>query len=218
MSRLNIFPMGTVYQVVQMQLSKRERKSSSPMAHDQMMPYFSCMDFQKGIPLREWDIGALEEACGRKFQAGRLQKLERAGLLGGTSLGKEDEDDTFEEGVANRGRGVVVSRAAGIDPAIMTALRVLVSSEEEWTAVGEAVGNLVTENSGGKENERLARIAAQKALDLELESKPTTLEEDEESWNKRDSLGLNSKDLLALQFRVEKKKVLKETMFALSLM
>lgn len=169
-------------------------------------------------PLREWDIGALEEACGRKFQAGRLQKLERAGLLGGTSLGKEDEDDTFEEGVANRGRGVVVSRAAGIDPAIMTALRVLVSSEEEWTAVGEAVGNLVTENSGGKENERLARIAAQKALDLELESKPTTLEEDEESWNKRDSLGLNSKDLLALQFRVEKKKVLKETMFALSLM
>ena len=168
-------------------------------------------------PLREWDIAALEEACGRKFQAGRLQKLERAGLLGGTAL-KADDDDAFEEGVLNRERGVVVSRAVGIDPAIMTALRVLVSSEEEWNAVGEAVGNLVTENSGGKENERLARIAASKALELELELKATTLEEDEESWNKRDTLGLNSKEILALEFRIEKKKVLQETIFALSLL
>lgn len=176
-------------------------------------------------PLREWDIGALEEACGRTFQPGRLQKLERAGLLGGKSLGNKDtvdnendDQDAFEEGVANRGRGVVVTRAAGIDPAILTALRVLVSSKEEWEAVGEAVGNLVTENSGGKENERLARVAAQKALELELESKPTSLEQDEETWSKKDSLGLSSKDLLALQFRIEKKKVLKETIFALSLM
>ncbi len=172
-------------------------------------------------PLREWDIASLEQACGRKFQPGRLQKLERAGLLGGTSLGKDEDDDDstiIEEGALNRGRGVVVSRAGGIDPAILTALRVLVSSEEEWTAAGEAVGNLVTENSGGKENERLARVAAQKALELELESKPTSLEEDEESWKKRDSLGLNSKEILALQFRIEKKKLLKETMFALSLM
>jgi len=171
-------------------------------------------------PLREWDIASLEEACGRKFQAGRLQKLERAGLLGGSSLGKEEDDgdDPLEEGVLNRGRGVVVSRAAGIDPAIMTALRALVSSEEEWMASGEAVGNFVTENSGGKENERVARIAAQRALGLELESKATTLEEDEESWKKRDALGLSSKEILALQFRIEKKKLLKETMFALSLM
>jgi len=97
-------------------------------------------------------------------------------------------------------------------------LRVLVSSEEEWVAVGEAVGNLVLENSGGQENERLARIAAQKALEIELASKPTTLEEDEETWKNRDSLGLNSKDSLALQFRIEKKKLLKETIFAISLM
>jgi hypothetical protein len=170
-------------------------------------------------PLREWDIAALEEACGRKFQSGRLQKLERAGLLGGSSLGKGKEDeDAFEEGVANRGRGVVVTRAAGIDPAILTALRVLVSSEEEWESVGEAVGNLVTENSGGKENERLARVAAQKALELELLAKPTTLKEDEETWKNRDSLGVGIEDILALQFRMEKKKVLKETIFALSLM
>jgi len=174
-------------------------------------------------PLREWDIAALEKACGRKFQPGRLQKLERAGLLGGSSLGslngKEEEDsDSFEEGVANRGRGVVVTRAGGIDPAIITALRVLVSSEEEWMAVGEAVGNLVTVNSGGKENERLALVAAQKALELELLAKPTTLEEDQESWKNRNSLGLDMEDILALQFRIEKKKLLKEAMFALSLL
>lgn len=169
-------------------------------------------------PLREWDIAALEEACGRKFQSGRLQKLERAGLLGGTSLGNSDDDDSFEEGVANRGRGVVVTRAAGIDPAIITALRVLVSSEKEWNEAGEAVGNLVTEDSGGKENERLARVAAQKALELELESKPTTLEQDEESLKNGSSLGLTDQELLALQFRIEKKKLLKETIFALSLL
>jgi len=175
-------------------------------------------------PLREWDIAALEEACGRKFQPGRLQKLERAGLLGGNSLGNtpgqenEEDLDAFEEGVANRGRGVVVTRAGGIDPAIITALRVLVSSEEEWLAVGEAVGNLVTVNSGGKENERLALVVAQKALELELLAKPTTLGEDEESWKNKNSLGLGTEDMLALQFRIEKKKLLKEAMFALSLL
>lgn len=70
-----------------------------------------------------------------------MQILERAGLLGGKSLGSnsDSDDDVFEEGVTNRGRG-----AAGLDLAIITALRVLVSSEDEWNAVGEAVGNLVT--------------------------------------------------------------------------
>lgn len=199
--------------------------SYGPRSNDALLQQYGFVEMDNAHdvyvmpPLREWDIAALEEACGRKFQSGRLQKLERAGLLGGSSLGKGKEDeDAFEEGVANRGRGVVVTRAAGIDPAILTALRVLVSSEEEWESVGEAVGNLVTENSGGKENERLARVAAQKALELELLAKPTTLKEDEETWKNRDSLGVGIEDILALQFRMEKKKVLKETMFALSLM
>jgi hypothetical protein len=168
-------------------------------------------------PLREWDIGALEESCGRTFQPGRLEKLERAGLLGGEPLGKEGDEDSLEEGIANRGRGVVITRAAGIDPAILTALRVLVSTNEEWDAVGQAVGNMVTEYSGGKENERIARNVAKKALELELMSKATTLEQDEQTWKIRDSLGLSAQETLALQFRMEKKKLLKEAMFALSL-
>jgi Rubisco LSMT substrate-binding. len=168
-------------------------------------------------PLREWNIAALEESCGRTFQPGRLEKLERAGLLGGEPLGKEGDEDSLEEGIANRGRGVVITRAGGIDPAILTALRVLVSTNEEWDAVGQAVGNMVTEFSGGKENERIARNVAKKAMELELMSKPTTLEEDEQSWKIRDSLGLSAQDVLALQFRIEKKKLLREAIFALSL-
>ena len=63
-------------------------------------------------------------------------------------------------------RGIVVSRAGGIHPAILTTLKVLVvsSSKIEWEAVAEqAIGDLITENSGGKENEHLARVAAQRA-------------------------------------------------------
>jgi hypothetical protein len=168
-------------------------------------------------PLREWDIAAMEKACGRKFQSGRLQKLDRAGLLGGSSLGSNDNEDDFVEGIANRGRGVVLTRATGLDPAIMTALRVLVSSDDEWEAVGQAVGNMTTENSAGEENERLAKVAAQVALELELAKKPTTLAEDEERLKNSSSLGLSTNQILALQFRIEKKKLLKESIFALSL-
>ena len=172
-------------------------------------------------PLREWDIQALEEACGRTIQPGRLEKLDRAGLLGGSSLsvGNDDEDDDLS---GNRGRGVVISRAAGIDPAIMTALRVLMSSDEEWEASGEAVGNFVTENSGGTKNEKIAIRAAKRALEVELESKESTLEDDEALLERMNSSGNGSTELstseqLAVQFRIEKKKLLKETIFSLSL-
>lgn len=99
----------------------------------------------------------------------------------------------------------------------MTALRVLVSSDDEWEAVGQAVGNMTTENSAGEENERLAKVAAQVALELELAKKPTTLAQDEERLKNSSSLGLSRNQILALQFRIEKKKLLKESIFALSL-
>ena len=172
-------------------------------------------------PLREWDIEALETTCGRKFQPGRLEKLDRAGLLGGTSLSLDDDDlETYQEGTSNRGRGVVITRAGGIDPAIITALRVLVSSNDEWNAAGEAVGNFVTENSGGKENERLARLVAQRAVELELESKATTIEEDETLLQKMydDMSQSTNADRLAIQFRIEKKKLLKEIAFSFTLL
>lgn len=103
------------------------------------------------------------------------------------------------------------------DPAIMTALRVLVSTDAEWEGVGEAIGNMTTENSGGMENERMAKIAAQTALGLELSRKATTLEQDEDRLKNWSSLSLTTNQILALQFRIEKKKLLKESIFALTL-
>lgn len=158
--------------------------------------------------LGEWDISALEKACGRNFRPGRLGKLERAGLLGSDITPDEYvEEDGFDESASNRKGGVVITRSGGIDPAILTALRVLVSTDEEWDASGEAVGNFVTENSGGADNENAVRVVVQKALELELESKETTLQEDEQLLVK----GLTGTTEIAVRFRIEKKKLLRET-------
>lgn len=164
-------------------------------------------------PLREWDVESLEIACGRKFSTGRLQKLERAGLLG-SSKASDDDDGTKEAGAANEAGGVVVTRAGGVDPAVMQALRALVSSEDEWEAAGEAVGNFALEFSGGNENERLARLAARTALESELAAKPTTILEDEQLLNRNKSsksLDMSDDEILAVLFRIEKKKLLEET-------
>jgi len=157
--------------------------------------------------LGEWDISALETACGRTFRPGRLGKLERAGLLGSDITSDYAEEDGFDESAGNRKGGVVITRSGGIDPAILTALRVLVSTDEEWDASGEAVGNFVTENSGGVDNENVVRVVAREALELELQSKETTLQEDEALLEK----GLSGTKEIAVRFRIEKKKLLRET-------
>ena len=159
--------------------------------------------------LREWNIQALEEACGRPFAAGRLAKLEKAGLLGFID-GNSSEDD--DDSAANRGGGVVVSRAVGIDPSIMQALRALVATDKEWEDAGEAIGNFAVENSGGPQTERLARLAARTALEIELASKPTTIKDDRELLKRMDSQLIAStyEEKLAVQFRIEKKMLLEE--------
>jgi protein-tyrosine-phosphatase len=107
-----------------------------------------------------------------------------------------------------------VTRVEGVDPAIIQALRALVSTDAEWEAAGEAVGNFVEVNSAGPENERLARLAAKTALELELAAKPTTIEEDEALLKRMDqvkSMDSSVADKLAVMFRIEKKKLLSET-------
>lgn len=56
-------------------------------------------------------------------------------------------------------------------------------------------------------NENVVRIVAQKALELELESKETTLEQDEALLER----GLNGTKEITVRFRIEKKKLLRET-------
>ena len=187
-------------------------------SNDQLLQYYGFVETDNPHdvyimpPLREWDIAALEEKCGGPFAPGRLGKLERAGLLG-KSLDEplnEPADDGLESAGNPRG-GVVLTRAIGIDPAVIQALRALVSSDSEWEAAGEAVGNFAAEVSA--ENERKAMLAARTAIELELAAKETTLEEDKELLKRIGSSksGIESEEKLALQFRIEKKKLLKET-------
>jgi hypothetical protein len=151
-------------------------------SNDQLLQYYGFVEVDNPHdvyvmpPLREWDIGALEKACGRMFAPGRLEKLDRAGLLGSKIEGDADAD----EDSANIGGGVALTRRGGIDPAVLQALRALVSNDQEWKAAGEAIGNFSEELSGGEENERCARLAARTAIEMELASKSTTVQEDRE--------------------------------------
>lgn len=188
--------------------------SYGPRSNDQLLQYYGFVeknnphDVYIMPPLREWDIDALEKACGRTFSPGRLQKLDRAGLLG--LQGGYASEDTF---ASNEAGGVVITRAGGVDPAVIQALRALVSSDEEWDAAGQAVGNFALEYSGGQQNERLARLAAKTAIEMELASKPTTIAEDEELLRRSKaskSMELSNEETLAVMFRIEKKKILEE--------
>jgi len=194
-------------------------------SNDQLLQYYGFVERNNPhdvyiMPsLRDWNIAALEEVCGRTFAPGRLRKLDRAGLLGSSNNGTLRSDLTDMEEVSNSAGGVVVTRAGGVDPAVMQALRALVSTDAEWEAAGEAIGNFVEKYSSGQENERLARLAAKTALQIELESKPTTLDQDEKLLNQLDqvkSMDSISAGKLALIFRIEKKKLLNETILRLS--
>ncbi len=48
-------------------------------------------------PIRQWDIDALEVACGRKVGPGRLEKLDQAGLLGRESNLQHDASSSYVE-------------------------------------------------------------------------------------------------------------------------
>lgn len=190
-------------------------------SNDQLLQYYGFCeadnphDVYVMPPLRSWDISALEKACGRPFSPGRLQKLDRAGLLGGDTLGAgDDEGGSSDEVAANAGgAGVVLNRVVGMDQAVLQALRALVSTDAEWDAAGQAIGNFGEENAGGAENERCARLAARTAVAMELASKATTLDDDVELMKRLDtikSLKSNPEERLAVQFRIEKKKLLRE--------
>ena len=198
-------------------------------SNDQLLQYYGFVeqdnphDVYVMPPLREWNIGALEEACGGPFAPGRLGKLERAGLLGrsaeaaaAASAAGSDGENAVDDGdltssAGNPRGGVVLSRAGGgLDPAVLQALRALVSTEAEWQDAGEAVGNFAAAVSA--DNERKARLVARTAIELELAAKATTLEEDQELLKRMDSIGgsVEPEEKLAVQFRIEKKKLLKE--------
>lgn len=180
-------------------------------SNDQLLQYYGfCMpsnrhDVYLLPPLSEWDIGAMEEATGRKVQSGRLGKLERAGLLGGRAVIDDDED----EGNQNS-RGSVVITDDGVDPAILQALRALISTEEEWSDAGESVANFSQQLSPA--NEAAAKMAAKTIIQAELAGKPTTLDQDEKLLTTTSLTDASVAERLALEFRIAKKKLLKATL------
>jgi len=186
-------------------------------SNDQLLQYYGFVEKDNPSdvyimpPLREWNIDKLEKACGRLISPGRLNKLDRAGLLGSSNLDSDGDSDDYDT-IANPKGGVVVTRILGVDLAVIQALRALFSSDDEWEAAGEAIGNFAAEFS--PENERVAKMVAKSALQLELDSKPTTLEEDMELLQRMTaSKGLDAspEEELAILFRIEKKKLLRET-------
>ena len=185
--------------------------SYGPRNNDQLLQYYGFVESSNVHdvyilpPIRNWNIEALEQACGRKVGPGRLEKLDRAGLLGFESSKNFDANTE----VANSIGGVVLTRATGIDPAVIQALRALVSSDEEWDEAGEAIGNFATEVSAS--NELAARTAVRRAMELELESKATTIAEDENLLKLfSEGKGVETEEVLAVMFRLEKKKLLQE--------
>lgn len=203
--------------------------SYGPRSNDQLLQYYGFVEVDNPNdvyvmpPLREWDVSALERSCGRIVEPGRLGLLDRAGLLGRAASDDDRDaqdmaaDDGDASPAANQAGGVVLTRSMGLDPAVLQALRALLSTEDEWDKAGRAIGSFATENSGGPANERCARLAARAAIELELQSKPTTLEEDVALLRRMvaasslDVMG-SAEERLAIQFRIEKKKLLLETM------
>lgn len=184
--------------------------SYGPRNNDQLLQYYGFVeednvhDVYILPPIREWNIEALEQACGRKVGAGRLEKLDRAGLLGFATNNLNTDTEA-----ANSIGGVVLTRATGIDPAVIQALRALMSSNDEWEDSGEAIGNFAAEVSPA--NERAARTAVRRAMEMELESKATTIEEDKNLLKMyTEGKGVDNEEVLAVMFRLEKKKLLQE--------
>lgn len=185
-------------------------------SNDQLLQYYGFVepdnpyDVYVMPPIREWNIASLEDACGGPFAAGRLGKLDRAGLLG-KAIDSSVADDDVDEASGNPRGGVILTRSEGVDPAVIQALRALVSTDEEWELAGEAVGNFAA--SVSPQNEERARLAARTAIEMELNAKPTSLEEDQELLKRMElsNAGMESEERLSLIFRIEKKKILKDS-------
>jgi hypothetical protein len=195
-------------------------------SNDQLLQYYgfcepnNLHDVYVLPPIREWDLTALEKACGRKVPAGRLadlapalEALERAAAA----------DDTGKDDLVGGGGGVggiVVTRRAGIDPAALQLIRALFATETEWNAAGRSVGKF--QDVVSVDNEACSKTVVAAVLTMELERKATTLEQDERlmsSSSKAGNTALSSlqspAERLAVRFRIEKKKLLRETISAL---
>jgi len=181
-------------------------------SNDQLLQYYGFVqqnnphDIFLLPPLGEWDVNKME-AVAKRTTGPRMGALDRAGLL---------KDN------------VVVTRQ-GIDPAVMQGLRALLSNDEEWTQAKESVGSFAVENSGGEELEHIVNAVVSNVLKNQLDIMGTTLDEDQLILDKMETkksviagdgakgMGtVSAADIIAVKFRMEKKKVLRQALETLA--
>lgn len=180
---------------LQSHLNRYPQISYGDRSNDQLLQYYGFVESDNPHdvyvlpPIREWDLSALENCCGRTVASGRLAELANA-------LGQFDDT------------GVLISRRSSIDPSAMQTIRALFATEHEWKTAGSSVGAF--QDVVNAENEACARKVVAMLLEIELSSKPTSLEED----RKIPKTNMELEELLAIQFRMEKKKLLREQLQA----
>jgi Rubisco LSMT substrate-binding len=204
-------------------------------SNDQLLQYYGFVEANNPHevyllpPIRAWDLVALEVAGGRTVPPGRLAALAPALQAlqqqqqavvddedeegnGTVMTGDDDDDDDDDDDGGGVDGVVVVARGQGVDPSALQLLRALLATEDEWIAAGRSVGPFQKVVNG--ENEKCVQKVVAAVLTRELQSKPTTLEQDEQL------LLLSqpqepAEQRLAIRFRIEKKKLLRETIAAI---
>lgn len=197
-------------------------------SNDQLLQYYGFCepnnphDVYVLPPILEWDLAALEKTCGRTVPAGRLADLAPAlEAIERTAAADDTGKDDLVGGGGGVG-GIVVTRRAGIDPAALQLIRALFATEAEWDAAGRSVGKF--QDVVSVDNEACSKKVVAAVLTMELERKATTLEQDERLMSssfKGGNTALSSlqspAERLAVRFRIEKKKLLREAIAALQL-
>jgi Rubisco LSMT substrate-binding len=214
-------------------------------SNDQLLQYYGFVEANNPHevyllpPIRAWDLVALEVAGGRMVPPGRLAALAPAlqALQQQQQAVVDDEDeegngtvmtgDDDDDGSGGVDGVVVVTRGQGVDPSALQLLRALLATENEWIAAGRSVGPF--QKVVNSDNEKCVQKVVAAVLTRELQSKPTTLEQDEQlllslllattTTQKRMKMvepsPASAEQRLAIRFRIEKKKLLLETIAAI---
>ena len=154
-------------------------------SNDQLLQYYGFVETDNANdvyvlpPIGEWTLDTSTSTA-----EGRLAALQKAGLL------------TCP---------IVVTRDKGIDPVALRALRVVYATDAEWTEQAQQAVTSI-DAATGSATEQNVRAVTRTLLQQELDSKPTTLEQDRVLLARC----TETEERLAIQFRMEKKKVLME--------
>jgi Rubisco LSMT substrate-binding len=208
-------------------VSKQQQQQPQPLyisygdrSNDQLLQYYGFVESDNPHdvyllpPISDWNLAVLEAKCGRTVPPGRLAQLATAIQYqlssSSSSVDTTDDDDLTMTTASTPAGYVVLTRAKGLDPSALQLIRALFATEDEWNAAGKSIAKF--QNVVNRSNEACVQTVVKTMLTMELESKPTTIEQDEQLLLST----TQARELrLAIRFRMEKKKLLKEALEAL---